>query len=242
MTIIGVPVSANGGGLFVCLEGIDGSGKTTAIATAGGLLRQEGFPVVFFDKKEADFGSSYVERHMTALQKVIWGHPPDDPYLELGDMHWVYLQAAWYSAVATCKVIPLLHSGHLVLTDTWTYKFLAKLKMRPIVNFEHALSAFKQLPRPDLVIRLNIDPAVAAARKNTFSVSESGNREGLVELSANAFTEYQRRLSAVLEEFAEQEGWASVEVSSLSVSQTGHAIAEIVDRHVRSMPSSCVSQ
>lgn len=115
LTMTGVPASMNGNGVFVCLEGIDGSGKTTAVATAGELLRQEGFPVVFFDKKEIDFGSSYVEGHMTALQKVIWGHPPDDPYLELGDTHWVYLQAAWYSAVATCKVVPLLRSGHLDL-------------------------------------------------------------------------------------------------------------------------------
>lgn len=242
MTMVGVPFSANGGGLFVCLEGIDGSGKTTAIATAGGLLRQEGFPVVFFDKKDVDFGSSYVQGHMTALQKVIWGHPPDDPYLELGDMHWAYLQAAWYSAVATCKVIPLLRSGHLVLTDTWTYKFLAKLKMRPTVDFEHALSAFTQLPRPDLVIRLDIDPAVAAARKHTFSISESGNHEGLVELSAKAFTDYQRRLSMVLEEFAEQEGWASLEVSALSISQAGHAIADIVGRHARRMSGARVSR
>ncbi len=92
--MVGVPASANGGGVFVCLEGIDGSGKTTAISTTGELLRQKGFPVVFFDKKEVGFGSSYVEEHMTALRRIIWDHPPDDPYLELGDMHWVYLQAA----------------------------------------------------------------------------------------------------------------------------------------------------
>lgn len=105
-------------------------------------------------------------------------------------MHWIYLRAAWYSAVATCKVVPLLRSGHLVLTDTWTYKFLAKLKMRPTVEFDHALSAFVQLPRSDLVIRLDIDPAVAAARKHTFSISESGNHEGLVKLSSKTFIDY----------------------------------------------------
>lgn len=240
-TMTGMPTSANGSGIFVCLEGIDGSGKTTAIATAGRLLHEEGFPVVSFDKKEVDFDSSYVRGHMTALRKIIWGHPPDDPYLELGDMHWVYLQAAWYSAVATCKVVPLLNSGHLVLTDTWTYKFLAKLKMRPTVDFDHARSAFAQLPRPDLVIRLDIDPAVAAVRKHTFSISESGNHEGSVELSAKAFTDYQRRLSTVLEEFAAQEGWASLEVSDLSIAQVGHAVADIVGRHVRTTADACVS-
>lgn len=114
--------------------------------------------------------------------------------------------------------------------------------MRTAVDFEHALSAFVQLPRPDLVIRLDIDPAVAAARKSTFSISESGNHEGSVELSSKAFTDYQRRLSMVLDEFADQEGWVSLEVSALSIYQAGRAIADIVGRQVRGMSGSRVSQ
>ncbi|MGH8897375.1 MAG: dTMP kinase [Egibacteraceae bacterium] len=171
-------------GHFVCLEGIDGAGKTTAIAAAGEVLRRRGSSVACFDKKDAGFSSVYVERHMAALRDIIWGHPPDDPYLELGDLHWVHLQAAWYSALAKCKAIPLLQAGCLVLTDTWTHKFLAKLAMRESVDFDHVRSAFSHLIRPDLVILLRIDPQVAAARKTSFAVSEAGNHEGAVELSA----------------------------------------------------------
>ncbi|MGH8883769.1 MAG: dTMP kinase [Egibacteraceae bacterium] len=104
-------------GCFVCLEGIDGAGKTTAIAAAGEALRRRGSPVACFDKKDTGFSSAYVERHMAALRDIIWGHPPDDPYLELGDLHWVHLQAAWYSALAKRKAIPLLQAGCLVLTE-----------------------------------------------------------------------------------------------------------------------------
>lgn len=232
----------NGPGVFVCLEGIDGAGKTTAVATAGELLRQQGLPVAYFDKKDVDLGSSYAERHMTALRRLIWGHPPDDPYLELGDFHWVHLQAAWYSAVATCKVIPLLRSGHIVMTDTWTHKFLAKLSMRPGVDFGAAQSAFSRLPRPDLVIRLVIDPAVAASRKQRFTRSDSGNREGPVELSASTFADYQSRVSKVLEDFALQWGWESLDVTALSAVQVGEAVAASVTRRLASHSPTSVGE
>jgi thymidylate kinase len=232
VTTIDRDPSPNGPGVFVCLEGIDGAGKTTAIAAAGGLLQQRGIQVAFFDKKDVDLGSAYAERHMTALRELIWGHPPDDPYLELGDLHWVHLQAAWYSALAVHKVGPLLRSGHVVMTDTWTHKFLAKLRMRPEVDFDHARSAFSHLPQPDLVIRLAIDPAVAAARKERFTRSDSGNHEGAIELSAKSFTDYQKRLSKVLDDFTVQWGWESVDVTALTISQVGQAVADAVARHV----------
>ncbi|MGH8905661.1 MAG: dTMP kinase [Egibacteraceae bacterium] len=219
-------------GFFVCLEGIDGAGKTTAIAVAGEILRRRGSSVAFFDKKDAGFSSPYVERHMAALREIIWGHPPDDPYLELGDFHWVHLQAAWYSALAKCKVTPLLQAGNLVLTDTWAWKFLAKLRLREGVDFDRARAAFSGLIRPDLVILLRIDPRVAAARKTMFAASEAGNHEGAVELSAQAFTAYQQRLSAVLDEFARREGWVSLDVSQSSVEQVGHAVADRVAHHI----------
>ncbi|MGH3939373.1 MAG: hypothetical protein ACRDTG_12195 [Pseudonocardiaceae bacterium] len=109
------------------------------------------------------------------------------------------------------------------------------------MDFDRARSAFAQLPRPDLVIRLDIDPAVAAVRKHTFSISESGNHEGSVELSAKAFTDYQFRLSMVLEEFAAQERWESLEVSTLNIAQVGHAVADLVSRHIYSMANSHIS-
>lgn len=219
-------------GLFVCLEGIDGAGKTSAITVAGEMLRSQGVQVVSFDKQDTSFGSGYVIRHLTALREIIWGHRPDEPYLELGDFHWVHLQAAWYSAVATCRVLPLLQAGQVVLTDTWAQKFLAKLHLRPGVDLERARQAFADLPAPDLVIMLAVDPAVAAARKETFSASEAGNHDGEVVLSAEAFVDYQRRVAAVLAEFADLEGWVVLDVSGLDASEVGQAVADTVARHL----------
>lgn len=68
---------------------------------------------------------------MAALRALIWDEPPDAPFLELGDEHWVLLQAAWYSCFAQCVVVPLLRTGNVVIADTWGEKFLAKLALRP---------------------------------------------------------------------------------------------------------------
>lgn len=219
-------------GKLVCLEGIDGAGKTTAVAALGKLLREQGTPVAVLDKNNCQFSSSYVDGHMTKLRNLIWGHPASDPYLELGDMHWVHLQVAWYLAMARCAVQPLLDSGVLVLTDTWTHKFLAKLAMRPTVDLAQVRPLFDDLIRPNLIVRLTIDPVVAASRKDVITVSEAGNSEETVELTHGTFVTYQRQLAAVLDEFARTDGWVSLDVTDKSVHAVAEALAAIVRRHL----------
>nr|WP_230416527.1 hypothetical protein [Micromonospora tarapacensis] len=213
---------------MVCLEGIDGAGKTTAAAALGRRLRERGVSAVTVDRTAANFSSAYVEGHLARLRALIWDHPPGDPYLELGDLHWVHLQAAWYLAVGRCVVEPLLDAGTLVLTDTWTHKFLAKLALRPTVDFDRARSIFADVLRPDLVIRLDIDPVVAAARKPVITASEAGNHEGPVELTSAGFVAYQQRLAGVLDEFGDAAGWLTLDVTTLSVDQVAAALADMV--------------
>lgn len=217
-----------GGGLFVCLEGIDGAGKTTAAHQSVAVLRRCGIPALVFDKKDTQFGSAYVRRHTDQLRALIWGHPADDPYLELGDMHWVYLQAAWYAAVTHCAVGPMLEAGHVVVTDTWTYKFLAKLALRPDVDLATAEAVFGGLPKPGLTIRLRLDPVTAAARKATFGISEAGNHEGVVALTRDGFVAYQRRLAGVLDGWAAQHGWTDLDVNGMSPREVAEAVAMCV--------------
>ncbi|MFG1676356.1 hypothetical protein [Micromonospora sp. NPDC049282] len=219
---------ASTSGLFICLEGIDGAGKTTAVGYVVEALRRRATPAVVFDKKRTQFGSDYVRRHARELRALIWEHPADDPYLELGDMHWVYLQAAWYSAAAHCAIRPMLETGQVVVTDTWTYKFLAKLAMRPDVDVTAAAMVFDGIPQPDLVVRLALDPLTAATRKATFGISEAGNHEGAVALTREAFVGYQRRLAEVLDRWTDERGWTPLDVNAMSPQQIGEAVADLV--------------
>jgi thymidylate kinase len=143
-------------------------------------------------------------------------------------MHWVYLQAAWYSAAAHCAVRPMIEAGQVVVTDTWTYKFLAKLAMRPGVEFARAAAVFEGLPKPDLIVRLDLDPVTAASRKAIFGISEAGNHEGDVTLTREAFVSYQRRLSEVLDAWTVQHGWTPLDVNGMSPKDVGDAVAKLV--------------
>ena len=105
------------------------------------------------------------------------------------------------------------------------------------MSFEAAWNVFQGILRPDVVVHLHADPAVAAARKPSFSGSETGNREGVPELSAAAFTDYQRNLAEVLESFAGQGGWVCVDTSSFGVAEAGSAVADIAERYLRGIPA-----
>jgi thymidylate kinase len=221
------------GGLLVALEGIDGGGKTTAARTAAGMLRAEGYAAVAADRAGMAGPSAYAAGHMAGLRTLIWDEPPDAPYLELGDEHWVLLQAAWYCSFARCVVAPLLAAGHVVIADTWGYKFLAKLQLRPpaMIRADWALGIFDALAQPGLIVHLRADPARAAARKTVLSGSETGHGDG-VPPSGAAFEAYQRRLGQVLERFARERGWASLDVSALTVTETGAALAGVIRDHL----------
>ena len=222
------------GGLFIAVEGIDGAGKTTAARVAAEVLRSRGRHAVATVRGDAARHSAYAAGHMAALRDLIWGEPPDAPYLDLGDEHWVYLQAAWYAAFARCVVIPAVAEGAIVLADTWGYKFLGKLALRSParVSFDAAWNVFQSILRPDVVVHLHADPAVAAARKPAFSGSETGNHEGVPELSAAAFTDYQRDLAGVLESFAAKGGWVCVDTSFLGMAEAGSAVADVAEQHL----------
>jgi len=230
-------MTATMSGRFVCLEGIDGAGKTTAAAVVHDFLRRRQARVALLDKHGVAFPSAYVDEHMKRLHDLIWGHPGDDPYLLMGDWHWIHLQAAWYEAVSHCVVAPLLKSGTLVVTDTWTHKFLAKLALRPL-DVDRARSLFDGVVKPDLVIRFDIDPVTAARRKGTFGISESGNHEGDVDLTGAGFVDYQRRVGQVLTQLGDAPSWVALDVNGLTVPQTAAAVVEIItDRFPESVPA-----
>jgi thymidylate kinase len=218
-----------GPGWFLALEGIDGAGKTTAVAGVAALLRERGEHVAVLEKHSLEFGSPYVAGMVGRVRDLIWGRSPADRYLELGDYFWVHLQAAWYEAVAHTVVRPRLEAGHTVVTDTWTSKFVAKLAMRPDIDLGRVHGAFAGLPVPDLVVRLDLAAHTAASRRSVFSASEAGNHEGDVDRSAAAFVEYQTRLAVVLDGFGEAGGWSVLDVNGLGKAATAAALLGLID-------------
>ena len=206
----------NNKGMFICFEGLDGSGKSTIAKEVVKLLKKENDKVIFLDKKSTDFDSGYVTSHMKAIKDILWDYAPDDPLNELGDHHWLYLNASWFSVLDKCKLQPLIEKGYTVVMDNWYFKFLARFSLKENFNFQLAQDCFSQLTAPDLTIFLDVDPEVAVSRREEFSISETGNMDGLSGRTSINFITYQSSVREKLKVRSIQENWLNIDVNIMS--------------------------
>src|SRR5206468_11968321 len=100
-----------GRGLFITFEGIEGSGKTTQLAGAAKLLREEGYRVL--ETREPG-GTLFAER----IRELLLGHPADSPSAEpIAPECETSLILASRSQHVARVIMPALREGTVVLCD-----------------------------------------------------------------------------------------------------------------------------
>jgi thymidylate kinase len=123
--------------------------------------------------------------------------------------------AAWFGALDFCAIRPALEVAEFVIIDGWYYKFVARFLRKPFFTRDEALAPFASLSPPDSVIWLDIDPAVAATRRERILSTEAGMLDGFAETrNRAAFTRYQQITREELARFAEQDtSWSRVMIA-----------------------------
>ncbi len=142
------------GGLFVALEGGDGSGKSTQVASLARWLRGEGLEVVTTrEPGGTEAGAS--------IREVLLHGGDLAPRAE------ALLYAADRAHHVATVVVPALRAGHVVVTDRYVDSTLAYqgggrgLEVGDLA----AVSAWAAGGLvPDLTVVLDVDPALASAR------------------------------------------------------------------------------
>jgi len=136
-------------GLFVVLEGIDGSGKTTISKMLVDRLNRLGF------KAEYTFEPTDSE-----IVEVIRGK-----YSEYRD---AYVDALTFALDRLLhlkrKVIPLLRDGFIVVSDRYMYSSVA-YQAASGAPIEWVLLVNKYALKPDVTIYLDVDPETGLRRK-----------------------------------------------------------------------------
>ena len=150
-----------GKGLFICVEGLDGCGKTTQTKLLVRKLRKIGWDAVYTAEPSRGKIGKFIQKY------CLHGEKRTFPIVE------ALLFAADRFEHVEREVIPALNEGKIVVSDRYVYSSLAyqgatglDLKWIEMIN-EHAI-------RPDLAIFVDVEPeAVIKRLKPKKSVMEN---------------------------------------------------------------------
>jgi len=150
-----------GKGLFICVEGLDGCGKTTQTKLLVRKLGKMGWGAVYTAEPSRGKIGKFIQKY------CLQGEKRTSPIVE------ALLFAADRFEHVTQEVIPALNEGKIVVSDRYVYSSLAyqgatglDLKWIEMIN-EHAI-------RPDLAIFVDVEPeAVIKRLKPKKSVMEN---------------------------------------------------------------------
>lgn len=197
---------------FICFEGLDGAGKSTAAAHFAKALDSRGERATFLARKDPHCNDERLSQRLENLADLIWGYG-DIPVEKMGDHHALYNVASWLSSIDLLKVQPTLATGSTVVMDNWFYKFLARMSLKPGLDTNHAANCFAHLTIPNHVVLLDVNPEIAASRKITFTRGETGGFDGYGEPNRNNFIRYQNLVREILLNDADRFGWTVIDTS-----------------------------
>jgi len=148
-------------GVFICIEGLDASGKTTQSKLLVKNLRKRGFNAVYTTEPSKGQVGRLIRRH------VLYGKNRSSAVLE------ALLFAADRISHIESEVKPLLDEGKIVVSDRYLYSSLAyqgaaglELKWIEEIN--------RWAKKPDLAIYIDIPPEIVLRRlKRKKSVMEN---------------------------------------------------------------------
>lgn len=212
--------------MLIAFEGIDGSGKTTTAGLLVDVLGASGVPALHIDKQRPPVQPGYAADHLRVLADRLWGASRNAPIHQLGELHWIYLNAAYFSALSAAVIAPAIRSGRTVVVDSWINKFVARVSTNGERTVDEVLTLLGPVPQPDMVFLLDVAPATAAARRADFNQAERGplgSRQG-------DFVSYQAGVRRVLLDLADSLDWVVAEPGDRTPIELARYLADFVVR------------
>jgi dTMP kinase len=216
--------------MFVALEGIDGAGKTSLSRAITDALSARGVPACAVHKRSPmPWSLPSLPAPATQLGDLIWNPASADSFELMGPDYWTHLMAAWFHSLYRLSIDPLLGAGMIVVVDSWTAKFAAKLAAHDESNLQTVLKVFASLPIPDFVLLVDVSPATALSRRGIVNKAEGGNARGGT--TPAAFFDYQSRVATHLTALADENSWTRLSNEQASLDgAVAIAVDEILAR------------
>lgn len=198
--------------MFIVLEGIDGSGKTTLAKAVA-----ERYPnTVFISRKSLPSEKSFVSEQMAKVHELMW--TPNHGALDhlLPRDYWVFLQRTWYTLLQEFVIEPELQAGKNVICDGWFYKFWARLEQQNY-QFEYLETIFSAVKKPDKVVLLDVSVEEVLRRKQDFKEYEMGSHLDGKEGSIEKMIHFQATTHKNLKNYARKYNWEALELPTSEI-------------------------
>ena len=137
-------------GTFICIEGLDGSGKTTQTKLITQKLRKSHNAVYTTEPSHGKIGTFirnsylYCEKRLSSVIEAL-------------------LFAAERIEHVETEVLPALHQGKLVISDRYIYSSLAYQGAAGL-SLEWIEKINEQALKPDLAVFIDVDPKIVMSR------------------------------------------------------------------------------
>jgi len=184
---------------FIVVTGIDGCGKTTLLANLARRRPDWAFgsyqPADWLPHSELPHWEWALRTHPKLIFNTLAPHSRAALFLSLVMAHWEY----W--------IAPRLRSGRVVVMDSYYYRFYSKERVAGVVP-NYFFKSLETLPKPRLILLLDLTPEEALLRK-----SELDAHEVDTEPTGAAFLRFQSAVRSHL----------------YQCTQTGDAIVDVLD-------------
>ncbi|MET9889170.1 hypothetical protein ABZZ47_02970 [Streptomyces sp. NPDC006465] len=193
--------------MFLVMEGIDGSGKSTVARLVERELNSPGSVGTAGSGGKKALGPLGAEAAARAdrLRRLIWASPEADGDT-FGATHWILLIASWYAGLARLRA-DLTDPDRIAVMDGWYYRNIAKTLVREPLDAQWVESLFAPVPEPELTVLLDVAPETAWARRDSFKDTETGRWDGFTGPPRDAFHAYQSVVRGELLRMAGERGW-----------------------------------
>lgn len=200
-------------GLFITIEGPDGSGKSTQIDRIREYFQEKDFPVLFLREPG---GTAIGEK----LREIIL----DPQYSAMKPLTEALLYAAARAQIVEERIVPSLEAGTTVVCDRYIDSSIAYQafgrELGPIVENINKYAVNKAVP--DLTIFLMLPPAEGFSR-----IERDAREKDRIE---NASLDFHKRVFAGYETIAQEEPGRVFQVdASLPVDEIAEKIARKLD-------------
>jgi thymidylate kinase len=181
---------------FVCVTGVDGSGKSTQISALAQAFAAQG--------RAAGRVSIWDGLSSERVRGALAFRSREDVYRYLGMLSPAARAYFLFHALQVSMDFAVAGTWDVLLLDGYWYKYYAT-EVAHGADQEAVRSMALGFPRPDWTFYLTLDPSVSTARKALRSDYESGYGD------ARRFLDFQRRSQTVLDALAVEHQWTALD-------------------------------